>query len=81
MKIEIIEMLGCIGVFATILAAIALIFAAFFSLRGQWKFFWENTIILTLLVADALFSLCVFNYQILKITGPIVPLDYCPSDL
>lgn len=73
MKTDTVELFGCIIVLTTTLSAIGLIFAAFMSIRRGWKFFWQNAIVLTFLIADAIFSYCVFYPQILLRSGPIVP--------
>jgi hypothetical protein len=56
-----VEFFGSIVVLGTTLSAVALIYGAFATLRKGWDYVWQNTIILTFLVTDTLFSLCVFN--------------------
>jgi len=68
-------------VLSTIIAAIALIFAAYTLLRPGWDFAARNGIILFALVVDLLFSLRVFEPAILRTLGPGVEpgteLLYC----
>jgi hypothetical protein len=73
MNKETVDTFGCIIVLATTFSAIALIYAAFTYLRGNWNYFWQNSLILIFLVMDAAFSYYVFYPQILKQTAPLVP--------
>lgn len=75
------DTLGSIIVLGTILAAIAVIFAAYLLLRPGWRFAWCNGTILLALIADLLFSFRVFEPSTLRRADPLVEpgteLLYC----
>jgi len=81
MNFEVIDTLGTVIVLGTIIAAIAIIFAAYMLLRPGWEFAWRNGCILGALIADLMVSLRVFEPSALRRAGALVEpgteLLYC----
>ena len=73
-----IDTLGSLIVLATIVAAIAIIFAAYMLLRPGWRFALQNGLILFALIVDLWISLRVFEPSTLRRSGPLVqPGRHC----
>jgi hypothetical protein len=70
-EVALVDTLGTLIVLSTIVAAVALIFAACILLRPGWRFAARNGVILFALIVDLLVSLSVFEPSILRTIGPL----------
>jgi hypothetical protein len=81
MNFEVIDTIGTLIVLSTIIAATAIIFAAYMLLRPGWKIALPNGCILGALIVDLMLSLRVFEPSALRRAGPLVEpgteLLYC----